>query len=209
MNKAVAAAIKSRLTTTPWLGLLAGLVSAQETVDVVTDENTGNTRQVTYRYPVTADWHVLEGPVCDEVGLLDVSPNTGYKSILYFEDQGVSVPARQGSWLNFTSQLRLVCWLNTSQFNASATDVPAVAMADIVGRITGNPFNHGSLSRIRVSLRGIPQAGRALFSPYTFNEAVSQYLMPPYDAFAIDLNVDFSISVNCTLDTSTQPTGPC
>lgn len=196
MNKAVASVLKNKLKTVPYLELVAGLVRVQETTDMRYDDNTGASSPVVYRYPVSDDVHSSKDcPLIN--GLVDCSPNTDYAGIVYFEDQGTSVPTRQGAWLNFSSQLRLVCWLNSKQFQQQGPDLPARVMADIIGKLTGNPFNEGVLTKVKVSVRNVPQTGKTLFASYTFNEATSQYLMPPFEAFALDLTVEFSISTSC------------
>jgi len=216
MNKAIAHILMNELTGLPYIDLFAGLVYAHETVDMKRNETTGGEVPVTYRFPASNDVYIADGanPDCRGLtlteGVYDVSPNSLQKGILYFEDRGTMPRPRQGSSLNFSSYLRLVFWLNTKQFDScNVQSLPARIQAAAIAAITGRFINSDPVQKLAVRVQTIPAAGRTLFASYTFNEAVSQYLMPPYEAFAIDLLAEFSISVNCLDPLTTNTIDPC
>jgi len=52
--------------------------------------------------------------------------------------------------------------------------------------------------RIKVNQELVKSA--AIFSKYSYDEAVTQYLMYPFDYFALDITTDFLINKSCIID---------
>ncbi len=126
-------------------------------------------------------------------------PNSAYKSCMYFEDQGILINGQRGPMINYVSRMRLVCWLNMIRvLGYYDSDHTAKIMGDVIGRLTGvQNFNADPFSRITVTIGGIAQQNAQIFSDYSYDEREGQYLMPPYDFFAIDITVNFWMPAAC------------
>lgn len=125
-------------------------------------------------------------------------PNSAYKSCLYFEDGGIQsvTPVRRG-W-QFESRMRLVCWLNMLKVHgAYDTFQSSLIMAKIIRRVTVENYHDSFFSRLNCSVIGLPVQDAAIFAPYDYDEAHTQFLMPPFDFFALDLSCSFWIANEC------------
>lgn len=197
MNGSLASIIRDMLLGVPVIELFGGLVYTQtkrETIFRDDDDETG--RAVDKRFPVSCDY---TGTVdCEHSGLKDFIPNSKIKGLLYFEDNGVSVEGMTGRTVNYRSRMRIVVWLNNKYVNTPSCSVSAAIMNAIVAAISGkNPFNSGDFKRITISIEGVPRMAADIFGRYTYDEAVTQYLMPPFEYFAIDIAVRFSVNPEC------------
>lgn len=195
MNKEIAALLKNKIRNLPFIDVLAGLVQTVEYVQFQDgDEKLVQSRK---RFPVSYDV-ALGGDGC--VGReKDLQPNSSKKSITYFEDYGSRVNATRDGVTDFTSQLRLVCWLNRNRLTGDAySEITAFCIASIIPLICkANPENIEQFSQIRTKALTVPVQGPDLFAKYTYDETVRQFLRPPYEAFAIDFAVNYKIASNC------------
>lgn len=197
MNKELASILRDKLTDIPFIEVFGGLVYVQQKKDryYISEEDTSG-YPIEKRFPVTCD-HI--GADCGDGDLLAMIPNNKKKGILYFEDWGLSVNSIKGDLVFYNSSLRLVAWLNTKFIDLSlCRSLMTPVISGIIQRISGkNPFNEGNLQAIDVSIQSIPQTNADIFNRYTYDNATIQYLMPPYEFFALDIRASFRVSASC------------
>lgn len=193
MNKELCTIFRKRLEDLPFADMLAGMtqpVAFQQAVEEV-----GPLRKT---MPVAYDTtdamnNCHSGP---ERALV---PDTSKKSIIYFEDYGLR-PAPNGARRNrFISNVRLVCWLNRSLLVGEAhMEIAGRCMAEIMKRINNQvPVNDGMFVKLMSSVAAIPAAVPDLFGKYNYDTTVKQFLMPPFEFFALDIVSDFEVIENC------------
>lgn len=210
MNKGLAHVLLSRIGNLPFVDLYAGVVSIQEKADALNDELGKPNKVIIKRFPVACD--VIADDDCVKNGdLVSLIPDSKRKGIIYFENNGIVSNGRRGPHQNYTSNLRLVCWLNTKYIDAdSCHELSLPVMTEIINKLTAKPFfNQDGYQRVFVKVVDIPQNGKQLFAAYTYNESITQYLMPPFEHFAIDLQINYSISANCINNVKLKPDESC
>lgn len=136
----------------------------------------------------------------------DLVPNSRLKGILYFEDNGTKPTGRERGSFNYTSKLRLVCWINNKLIQGNnCKSINHILITQIRKALEVGYFNDSDLTKIRVSSTNIIENDYKLFERYTYPKDVLKYLMHPYEAFGIDLSVDYSISENCLPELELNP----
>lgn len=191
MNNKIATILKGYIDDLIWVDKIAGLVQTAN-IRVKKDDTA-----IEKSYPISCD---IDLDACLKGAYQDLAPDSKKKSVLYFEDKGVTFIERQGNKLKFQSSLRLVCWLNLKLIQEAGCDSVVTGcgssgdyVIQILKILPTIPISTPDFVSIYIS--GIAQAERdvSIFSKYTYNETATQYLMFPYDYFAIDFMIDFTI----------------
>jgi hypothetical protein len=180
--------LKSKLIGFTYVDRIAGIV----TTGVKKDAN-----GAIVRFPIACD---VDGIECDDTGRInDLIPNDIAKSVLYFEDLGGSqFNEKSGNDLKFTTNIRLVGWLNLALLGKDNCSVTAQVVAHIMTRLEStNEVNPIPFTRLKIAVIGQVQRTPQIFARYTYQETQTQYLMFPFDYFAIDFRVTYSINKNC------------
>lgn len=139
-------------------------------------------------------------------------PEVKLKGLLYFEDGGVSLDtSKRHSQLNFyRSRLRLVVWLNQKLIKQEFDiELGSIAMNEMINLLCTNPVNYDAFKNVSAKVAVIPPATSSLFSEYDYNEKETQFLMPPFDFFAIDLDIFFGIPKGCKVPVEPDPNITC
>lgn len=139
----------------------------------------------------------------------DLIPNSKYKSVIYFEDGGISFTDSQPRDFSFESRLKLVCWLNQSKLGKSSCSISALAILNLLKIIPDGYFNSSPYTRIKIQAVGQDQKSPSIFSKYTYDEKVLQYLLYPFDYFALNLKVNFTVPRSCIIDWTNDPETNC
>ena len=195
MNKELASVLRNKLTGLPFVEKLAGLVQTVEDLTFSDDD----TQTILYRkrFPVSYD---VVGAGNDCTGReKDLQPDSSKKSIIYFEDFGSRVNTLNDGMIDFASSLRLVCWLNRNLLVGDAyQEITAYCMTAIIGKLCNPKYqNLGIFAQLLVKPTIIPAQNSDLFSRYTYDQNVRQYLRPPYEFFGIDLQCTYKSSSKC------------
>jgi hypothetical protein len=199
MVKELSNILKGMLVDLPFLHTVAGL--AQPVIDTRYAEagTDQQAQKIQKKLPVSYD-------IEDGMGERALVPDGTKKGILYFEDfgttpdTGAKVKAGQ---LAVVSRLRLVCWVNRQKIlegdMPKYEEVTANFISEIVARLVkGTGINSTiGISRLFVTLAGVPIQDANIFSRYNYDEAELQYLRPPYEYFALDLQCKFWVSQTC------------
>lgn len=174
MNSRIASILKDRIAEFSYVDKVAGLVRTIEY------QRAGEVIKI----PVASD--VEDALACDDSMLREMVPNSSYQAIVYFEDRGF-VPIRSRTrGLSYQSRLRLVCWVNGAKFGGDPDAAAKIEQQFLLAMSSGT-YNFGPFAGVRHSVEGVAQKGHAIFSAYTYPDSARQYLLPPYDAFAIDV----------------------
>lgn len=192
MNKELSIIILDKIKDAPYLDRVSGMV---QVYDKVIEAEEGVT--VTKKIPITS-FACFQDCATTSQAQVAMIPDSRYKSLLYFEDGGVSGPVKVNGGMQYQSKLRIVCWLNTKLINGQTNMLMSgQIMTDIIKKVSGNPFNLTPFTRIAVKVSNIPIQNADIFSPYDYSEQETQYLMAPFEYFALDLLVSFVIPFDC------------
>jgi hypothetical protein len=198
MNKEISKVLRDRLRENgglPFIQKYAGLVQTVTDINSTSDNTTEKKR-----YPVSTETVVND--VChgnEEI----MTPDSSMKGILYFEDGGTQKIESEKGRFKYVSTLTLIVWINrqliTSNIYSEITGI-AIQMVLKKLRVEENPENVGMFNKIQVSLNRILPQEATLFSKYTYDETVTQYLRPPFEFFGLSLSVKYGINDNCIND---------
>jgi hypothetical protein len=198
MNKQLAIILRNKLTDLPFIDVAAGMVMTVTTTDTIPQDESGtNNRTITKRFPVATEVHTAD--IACQGKEISMIPNSAKRSILYFEDFGITVTGKLRGQTGFNSSLRLIFWMNRSIVVGDAyKNVSGRIMATIIDRLTSvNPENINIFTRLTVQVARIPPQDIALFGRYTYNETDRQILRPPFEFFGIDLTCKYYVPSNC------------
>lgn len=185
MNKELANIIKGKIAGLPFVDTLAGLV---KTIEFSSLEPKEKGRIV--KFPASVDSNTT--PTDRPWQYADLVPNSKKKSVIYFEDRGLVISGKSKYGVAFESNLRLVVWLNLNNQLEAANALLATVQA-----IPEGEFNEAGLSRIKITPSKVLTINDKIFAEYSYQEAINQYLMFPFSAFAIDMKTTFNASGQC------------
>lgn len=190
MNKDLAFILKNRIASLPFIDVLAGLVQTLETNLV------GDSLNKVIKFPMSTDTQGADNCIGREK---DLQPDSKKKSITYFEDFGTDIVSSRGGVTQFSSKLRLVCWLNKNLLTGDKyAEISGICIASTIAKLTPpNPLNMGIFTGLILKPTRVPQQGIDLFSRYTYYQKDRQFLLPPFEAFAIDLTCTYRVSSSC------------
>lgn len=191
MNQTIAEIIKEKIEDLDFVDKIAGLVSA--TYLNIPVEGGGSVQKC---FPIACTT-TAEDCKC---GLYnDLCPDSKYKTVIYFEDGGVRFTGREGRFICYTSSLKLVCWINVALYMAECcpSGIPCTASADIIKKILcalpEHPEEIDPYRRVYPVVVSQEIRSNSIFAQYTYNEKQTQYLMYPYDYFALRIETQFCV----------------
>lgn len=194
MNKEISKILRDRLRENgglPFVEKYAGLVQT------VTEEVSTDEVKTKKRFPVATE--VVVNDVCSSHEEI-ITPDSSLKGILYFEDGGVVSQGKVGKRFQFISNLTLVCWINRAKVVSNIySEITGIAIQNIMTKlkVDENPENVSMFTGLTVSVVKVQPQEASIFSRYTYDESVTQYLRPPFEFFGLGLQVKFSIDPKC------------
>ena len=192
MNNDIAAILLAHKNSGIYVDRIAGLVYPLERTVAGADY-----KSVKQIFPVSC----TESPeACtDDAVYKSLVPDAKYRSIIYFEEfSEVQFLERDRHGLKYATELLLVCWFNTLRFvNGSRCNIGSLLASNIIGDLPFNYFNAAPYSQVHVTSVRQPIKSKDLFSKYTYNNELSQYLIYPFDFFALRIRVEFVLPLNC------------
>lgn len=197
MNKELAKTLRQRILNNGGLVFVEKFYGMVQTAEKDEVSESGN--PIRKRFPIATE-SVVNGQ-CQSHEELAI-PNSALKGILYFEDNGTFADGRirSGGQFQFTSNLRVVVWVNRHKVTSETyIEITGLAIADLIEKleVDRNLKSEGMFNNLSVSVSRIPSQDAQIFSRYTYDEAVTQYLRPPFEFFAIDLSVKYSVNPSC------------
>jgi hypothetical protein len=186
MNSSIANILKTKLEVLPFVDTIAGLVTVGQKKN----------KTEVLRFPISRD---VTHTDCINGRYTDLIPNDKKTSIIYFEDRGISNAGLSGSRTIYESNLTLVGWLNLKKIGKQDIEITSLVVGSILKVLKMPKFNDGMFQRIDVKVDNQLVKNTQIFSDYTFRRE-AQYMMFPFDYFALNLTVTFEIDTNCIND---------
>jgi len=196
MLKEACNALKEKLLSGTPLKLIDTVSGMVQTVTYTEVNNDGV--KFTKRMPVSYDTNIQRCESGPEQALI---PDSNKKGLIYFEENGTLQMTRQlsGGRKMYRGSVLLICWMNKNRsVGDTYAEITKLAYDEIVNKLSGNVN-----SDIFINLKVTPRAFRqepSIFSRYTYDEVITQYLRPPFEFFAIDLNLSFISSCAGTIN---------
>ena len=203
MNEGIANIIRDRIVELPFVDKISGLV---RTLAYTDSNDKGKVRK---SYPISCDVCFDDCMKDGKKKLYDLIPDSSKRSVIYFEDNGVRSVGAQGNLQNFESSLRLVGWLNMAKLGRNDCSITPAVIASILAAVPVTYLNSNPLVRVKIDPGTIEPKTPAIFSRYTYDETVTQYLLHPYDYFAINFVTKFSVARACVEDFQVNGSDVC
>lgn len=190
MNGALSDAIGAHFSSLPWVELYGGM-SRTVAAAVPTDDN----KVYFKKYPVSCNTTL---DMCKKGRYKDLVPNSRKRSILYWVDYGNTMVKREGENFTFQARLKLIGWVNLEKFkNVTGCTLTHKLVASIIQAIPTNFENFGIFQSTKIRYKGEDPKNAQIFAGYTYSEEVNQYLLYPYDYFAMNFEIEFTINQAC------------
>jgi len=135
---------------------------------------------------------------------IDLIPNSNKKSIIYFEEDGLSSTMINNNIIEIEANIKLICWVNLKKINSSLTNAELIKL-NVIKAVPDLLPNIGGYSFIRILPTGEDVKNVSIFSKYTYNEEEKQYLIFPFDYFALNYQVKFYMGRDCVEDIVINP----
>lgn len=189
MNNKIANIIVDYIKDLEWIDKLAGMTQ------VAKIHQTSGETKVEKRYPISCQMEYDDA--CKDGCYDELAPNSKYRSVVYFEDGSFSYSERRGKRLYYTSNVRLVAWLNYKLLRGAGCGSTGEYILDIIKSLPDVPVDIGAMRGVTITVTSQARRDSGIFSQYTYNEPKTQYLMIPYDFFALDIRTEFSVIPEC------------
>lgn len=183
MNKQLAGLLMPYVAGLPFADLVGGLAQTISTGG--RSEVKGAAATPVRRFPAST---TVAAPYQVTSVYQDLTPNDKYKSVTFFEGYDCRVVNRERGLINLKSIIRIACWLNTKK--VQMTDVEA--LIKLLAALPEGFINGNGLVKVKIADTKVLDAG--IFNRYTFDETVRQYLMMPFQAFALELEITYSVN---------------
>lgn len=194
MIDSIAIILKDRIKIKPYVGRIAGLTrTAVQMVQV----DAGDGQNVTLsekRFPIACN---VEGLQCWNQGKYqELAPNQNYQSLMYFEQLGASSYIANHRDTKTKTRLRLVCWFNLAKMGLTVCSTPESIIFELIEAVTttgatGTGVNYQTNAVLF-------QRSPDIFLKYSYDRyIIENMLLYPYDYFAIDIDVECTISKGC------------
>ena len=185
MNNKIANIIVDYIDELEWVDKIAGLTQVAKV----------SIEGVEKRFPVSCQLSYADA--CRAGCYDELMPNSKYRSVVFFEDAGFVFVRQEGNKLYYESRLRLVAWLNYKLLTEGGCGSSGDYIISIIKALPTMPVNIGDLLRFTTLVTSQAVRTADVFGKYTFDEKRSQYLMTPFDFFALDIRTNFFIINEC------------
>ena len=199
MNNKIADIIKTQIENLVWIDKIAGLTQVAR-YNVKEGERT-----IEKRFPIACS---MDYVTCFNTGTYDIlTPDSQRKSVVYFEDYGLTFTKMEGFKIWYDSRIRLVCWLNYRMMGGDCGDTYRYIL-DIISRLPTLPFHSDEYLNVYMIMQSQAVRDISIFGKYTYDEKKTQLLMYPFDFFALDFRTSFYIRNEC-IELTTGDGHPC
>lgn len=188
MNNKIANIIVDYIKELDWIDKLAGMTQVARV-----SQQSGDTK-VEKRYPISCAMTFDES--CKKGCYDELAPNSEYRSLIYFEDGSFAFTGKAGKKKYYQSTLRLVCWLNYKKLGGGCGQTGNYII-DIIKSLPAFPVQVDDILGLNIEVMSQVPRSNAIFSQYTYNELQTQYLMLPYDYFALEIRTTFYVIPEC------------
>lgn len=187
MNAVIAQILSKRLEPLHSKQLVTTLSGLVKTASVVRDGGR------VIKFPVPHDTET-QNIIIENASLV---PDYGQRAILYFEGLNSTISESVKNKTKMRSNLRLVCWYNAARFLKSGSGTIHEMLLSEILRLLQTGRDTNVVQGIVVSPTTVLDSTATLFSRYSYLEERGQYLLAPYFALGVDINVTYQLSHNC------------
>lgn len=194
MNKELATLLKNRIQSDGGLEFIDVYSGLVQTVSRRIEDENGNPK--TQRFPVSYDTNIVD---CGRSPEKALTPDSTKKGLIYFEEVSpVSIGRRTASGFYFyRSNINLVAWLNRKKITGDVySEISKKTIERILAKLSDRQETEVGFINVQIKPESIRQDA-TIFSRYTYDEEVTQYLRPPFEFFAISLSVSFYSKIYC------------
>ena len=188
MNNLIANIVVDYIKDLTWIDKLAGMTQVAKV-----SEKSGDVK-VEKRFPISCQMSYEDA--CKDGCYNDLAPDSSKSSIVYFEDGSLSLVKSERGRLYYESTIRLVAWLNYQRLRGGCGST-GTYIIDIIKALPDFPQNIGDMLGVSIKVSSQVPRSDAIFGAYTYNEKQTQYLMVPYDFFALNITTSFYIIPEC------------
>ena len=133
-------------------------------------------------------------------------PDKAYKSVIFFEDQGVSLVDQHRARIDYVATLRLVCWFNRKKIEPDTTVLKRNDLIALLNNaILDVQANTSDFNRLYVEFKGEAVHSEDIYSKYDLDVNMYQYMMYPYELFALDYDIFYTVTKICPDDIELNP----
>lgn len=126
---------------------------------------------------------------------ISMTPNTNDAVLCYFEVLNNNLVEKQVGGNVYRSNLRLVGWINTARIKDYEE---GTVESHIINAISKKITVPNGLTIRYIEEKGFEPKGAAIFQKYTYSEAEQQFLMHPFDYFAVHFEIGYKHNPRCT-----------
>jgi len=199
MNNKIADIIRLQIEDLDWIDQIAGLTQ------VARYNVKEGDRTVEKRFPIACSMDYVN---CFKTGTYDIlTPDSHRRSVVYFEDYGLTLTKMEGFRMWYDSRIRLVAWLNYRMIGGTCGDSYRRVL-DIISLIPTVPVQVDELFNVFIVIQAQAVRDISIFGKYTYDEKKTQLLMYPFDFFALDIRTTFYVRNDC-IDLTSGNGHPC
>ena len=132
---------------------------------------------------------------CNPGEIITFTPDTKKKSVVYQEAVSESIQNEWDGFLEITAEIRIVAWLNLKRINKNIKD-SILIQKNLIQNIPEQITGISGLQKCDLHFQGITRSPE-IFSAYTYDEAENQFLIYPFDYFALNYQVDYRTHKSC------------
>lgn len=202
MLNAVTDLLQLKLAQLPFIEVIGGIVQPIDKVDVLYDNDNNKVGTSTNTFPIACG---MDNECFDSGRYMALVPDDSKKSVAYFEQIGGVRPIGQtgakGNIVCYEGRLRFVCWLNLQKLGLvdKCTYAPRFVINTICNIEGGCRFDNSVFPESHFTVELIEEVKRdsSIFKDYNYNRNRLQFLLFPFDYFALDLRIKLFISKGC------------
>lgn len=198
MQSKLASIIKEQFKGLDFINKLGGLTFVQTQKQAMNNlSNEDKTDTLIKKFPCSTDVWLRESNVDLTNKIIDFIPNSGNVGMVYFEPTSdIREIAQRGIRSQYSCGYRVVFFGNGNKISTKdgTSSTLQIQMQKAIKSMRG--ISKDGFICINPRITGI-QTDANIFSKYTYSEEVTQYLMPPFIYFAINIDVTFFSSNGC------------
>lgn len=130
-------------------------------------------------------------------------PDKNRKSVIFFEENGITLKEQNRNYIKYMADIRLICWYNKKLIDVDVERFDLIH--NINNLIVDEHANSGDINRIYAEFKGQAVHSEDIWSKYDIDVPMYQLMLHPYDCFALDYEVEFSVTKSCIDDVVINP----
>lgn len=202
MLNAVTNLLKIKLSELPFLEVIGGIVQPIDKVEEKYDNNNNVVGYTSTTFPISCG---MSNDCFDSGRYMALVPDDSKRSVGYFEQIGgvkpIGTTGPKNNIVCYEGRLRFVCWLNLQRLGLvdNCTYAPQFVINTICNIEGGCRFDNSVFpeSHFTVEVIEEPKRDASIFKDYSYDRNRLQFLLFPFDYFAIDLRIKMYISKGC------------